>query len=274
MKNVILFSLFLLPILVASQRRPKIKGNRTVTEVTQALPAFNAIELSNDLDIELKKSLAEGFEVIADDNLVDVLKFEVIDSTLMISSLYDIISKKKLDIKVNYRELAAITVKDGKVFTDEIIATDELYLNTFGNAELDIDASGFMADLNAEDSSRINLNLDVDSLNVRMKQKANGLIYAVSGTEKVTLSDNASLTLEGSSEIFQVGMSSNSKLRADQLEAAEVYLTIAENGFARVNAFRMFQLASSGSSKTHLYGSPKITIEAFSDTSQLLKKQD
>lgn len=264
----------LLPLLVVSQRRPKIKGNRSVTEVSQALPAFNAIELSDGLDIELKKSFGEGYDITADDNLVDVLKFEVIDSTLIISSFYDIISKKKLEITVNYQELGAITLKDGKVFSNAMIASDELYINTFGNSELDIDASGFMANVNAEDNSKVDLNFDVDSLNVSMKHKTDGLIYGVSGAKTITLSDNASLTLEGSTETANVQMTGNTKLKADKLEAAKVYLSTGESGFARVNAFRSFQLKSNGDSKTHLYGNPKITIEEFLDTSQLLKKGD
>lgn len=274
MKKVLMLLLLVAPVILVAQRRPKIKGNRSVTEVREQLPPFNAIELIDDLDIELKKSYGEGYEIVADDNLVDVLKFEVIDSTLVISSFYDIISKKKLEITINIRELKAITVKEGKVFGEAMMESDEWYLNTFGNAELDVDASGFTANINAEDNSSMNLNLDVDSLNIAMKHKTDGIIYAVSGSKKVNLADNASLTLEGTTETMVVDMASNTKLKADKLEAAEVSLSNKESGFARVNAFRTFTLKSTGDSKTHLYGNPKITIEEFFDTSQLLKKED
>lgn len=274
MKRVLILLLLILPAILVSQRRPKIKGNRSVTEVKEQLPPFTAIELVDDLDIELKKSFGEGYEIIADDNLVDVLKFEVLDSTLVISSFYDIISKKKLEITINVRELRAITVKEGKIFSDAMIESDEWYLNTFGNSELDIDASGFTANINAEDNSSINLNLDIDSLNVVMKHKTDGTIYAVSGAKKVDLGDSASLTLEGTTENLQATMIANTKLRADKLEAAEVDLSNRESGFARINAYRTFNLKSAGTSKTHLYGNPKITIDEFADTSQLLKKED
>ncbi|MEO0571145.1 MAG: DUF2807 domain-containing protein [Bacteroidota bacterium] len=274
MKRVLILLLLVLPTILVSQRRPKIKGNRSVTEVREQLPPFNAIELVDDLDIELKKSFGEGYEIVADDNLVDVLKLEVLDSTLVISSFYDIVSKKKLEITIAIRELKAITVKEGRIFSETMIESDEWYLNTFGNSELDIDASGFMANINAEDNSSIDLNLDVDSLNVVMKHKTDGIIYAVSGAKKVDLADNASLTLEGTTESLQVDMIANTKLRADKLEAAEVSLSNKESSFARINAYRTFNLKSTGNSKTHLYGNPKITIEEFFDTSQLLKKED
>ncbi len=274
MKKVVITLFLITPLILISQRRPKIKGNRSVTEVREELPAFTAIELTDDLDIKLKKSFGEGYEITADDNLVDVLKFEVLDSTLVISSFYDIITKKKLDIVVNVRELRAITVKEGKIYSEDMLESDELYLNTFGNSELDIDASGFMANVNAEDNSSINLNLDVDSLNINMKHKTDGLVYAVSGAKRVDLGDSASLTLEGTTEDLQVAMNANSKLRADKLEAAVVRLSNQESGFARVNAYRTFSLKANGNSKTHLYGNPKIGIEEFLDASQLLKKSD
>ncbi|UOY07853.1 DUF2807 domain-containing protein [Muricauda sp. SCSIO 64092] len=274
MKRFISIFFLVMPLLLISQRQPKIKGNRSVTEVSEQLPAFTAIELSHNLDIKLKKSFGEGYEIIADDNLVDVLKFDVVDSTLVISSFYDIVSKKKLEITVNYRELMAITVKEGKVFSNEVISSDELYLNTFGNAELDIEASGFMANVNAEDNSTMNLNLDIDSLNVSMKHKTDGVIYAVSGAKNINLEDSTSLTLEGTTESLRAEMKTNTKLKADKLEAAEVDLTIKESGFARINAYRTFTLKSSGNAKTHLYGNPKVAVEEFLDTSQLLKKGD
>ena len=274
MKRIFLVLVLFIPVLLLSQRRPKIKGNRSVTEVNEVLPPFKAIELRDNLNVEIKKSFGEGYEITADDNLIDVLKFEVMDSTLVISSFYDIVSKKKLDITVNYTELAALTVKDGKIFSNGQIASDVLYINTFGNAELDIDASGFMVDVNVENNSKIDLNLDVDSLNVAMNNKADGLIYAVSGSKNISLSDNASLVLEGSTESSRVNMTGSTKLRADKLEAAEVFLSTGESGFARINAYRTFTLQSKGTSKTYLYGNPKITIEEFFDTAQLLKKED
>ena len=274
MKKSILMLCLILPLILVAQRRPKIKGNRSVTEVSEQLPPFNAIELLDDLDIQLKKSFGEGYEVVADDNLVDVLKLEVLDSTLVISSYYDIISKKKLDITINVRELTAITVKKGKIFSDVMMESDSWYLNTYDNAELDIEASGFVAYVNAEDNSLVHLNLDVDSLNVTMKHRTDGNIYAVSGAKNISLMDSATLTLEGTTENLEVEMNANTKLRADKLEAAEVRLSNTESGFARINAYRTCLISASGNSKIHLYGNPKITIDQFLDTSQLFKKDD
>ena len=61
---------------VQSQRKPKIKGNRTVIEVKEVLPPFTKIELRDDLDVSLRRSTEEAYAVQADDNLIDVLKIQ------------------------------------------------------------------------------------------------------------------------------------------------------------------------------------------------------
>ena len=274
MKNIVILLALTLPMVVFSQRRPKIKGNRTVTSVRQELPVFSKIELRDNLEVRLKKSRSTGVEIIADDNLVDVLKFEVKDSTLVISSFYDIIAKKKLEITVDVMELKSILMTDGKLLSDDLIASDNLYLGVYGRSELDIDVIGFSTQIEIENNGKVDLNLDIDSLDIIMKHKSDARIYTGSVNTAVTLLDTASLTLEGSGEYADLNLSGNSKIKADKMEAAEVNLQITSSGFARVNAFRSFVLNATGSSKTFLYGNPKITIETFLDTSQLLKKSD
>ena len=98
--------LTLLPMVVMSQqRKPKIKGNRKVTRVTERLPSFKAILLKDDLDIAIVAAKSPSYQLIADDNLVDVITLKVVDSVLEISSFYKITSKKELDITINYERL-------------------------------------------------------------------------------------------------------------------------------------------------------------------------
>ncbi|MEC8832951.1 MAG: DUF2807 domain-containing protein, partial [Bacteroidota bacterium] len=113
MKKLFILLFAVAPIVVFAQRKPKIKGSRIVTQVSEELPPFNAVVLNDDLEINLKKGLGPGFYISADDNLVDILKFEVVDETLIISSYYTITAKKELEITVNYTGLKALTVKNG-----------------------------------------------------------------------------------------------------------------------------------------------------------------
>lgn len=274
MKKLSILLAICIPILSIAQRKPKIKGNRTVTEVREELPAFNAIELNDNLDIQLRKSFGEGYEIIADDNLIDVLKFQVEDSTLIISTFYNITAKKKLEITVNYKELKAFTQRDGKITMLDVLSTDNLFVNTFGPSKMDLKASAFVASINMEDNSKGDFNLDVDSLNVNLKHRSDAKIYSVSSAKNIELLNTASLDMEGTTDTLNLKMYNNTKFTGQKLESSSAKVLVEESASARVNAFSTIELQSRGTAKTYLYGSPKITILEFLDTSQLLKKKD
>lgn len=273
MKKLILLFVLFSTCAIHAQRKPKIKGNRNVIEISEALPAFNAIELNDDLDIFLQKANTEGYQLTADDNLVDVLKFRVVDSTLVISAFYRITGKKKLDITINYYELNEITVHDGRIKMQDMIDTDELTVNTTGSAKLQLNASASMMDIVMEGNSSGDFNLEGDSLNIILKDRINVGIYAVSETNIITMQDNASVKMDGSSINMQVNLSGSSSLKAEKLMADLVNANLEGSASAKVYAKERLELSSSGSSKTYLSGDAKIEILDFLDTSELHKEK-
>lgn len=274
MKKIFLIILLVLPFFSIAQRKPKIKGNKSVTQVSEGLPAFNAIELNDDLTIKLKKSSSEAYAIEADDNLIDVLKFDVEDSTLTISSFYNITSKKKLDIVVSYKELKQITQRDGKIEMLDALSTDELVITALGSSKMDINASAFVAILNMEGNSKGDFNLDVDSLSVNLKNKADAEIYSISSVKNVELYNTASIAIEGTTDTLNLKMYNNTKFTGQKLGARAVNAQVEASTSARINALREIELKSRGNAKTYLYSDPKISILEFLDTSQLLKKEN
>ncbi len=272
MKRLLVFVLILFPVLVISQRKPKIKGSRIVTEVNEELPAFNAIQLNDDLDIVLKKSFGPGYEIVADDNLIDILKFKVEDSTLVITSFYSVTSKKKFEITINYTELKAISAKEGSITSKEMINTDELFVDAFADSRLNLQASAAVMDINLEDTSKSEFNVDVDSLNISMNTRAEAYLYGVTDANLVNIEQNASLTYEGTADRMQLEVTDNAKFKGEKLEAGSVNARLENSASVRLNAYRDLELASKGSARTQLYGNPKITILEFLGTSQLIKK--
>jgi len=273
-KNIVLLILALSTFVMHAQRKPKIKGNKSVIDVREELPAFNAIELNDDLEINLQKSSTMGYAITADDNLIDVLKFKVEDSTLVISSFYKITSRKKLDITVNYKEIQAITMRDGKIRMKDIVSTDELHINTFGFSKLELNANAPVMHINMEGNSSGDLNLDSDSLNITLKDKIDVRIYAVSEKNTLEMYKNAEASLEGTTDTLDVYMNGSSSLKAQKLEAATILATLEETPVARIYAYKNFELSSRGSSKVYLYGDPKMKVLDFLDTSELYKRKD
>lgn len=274
MKNLIILALLISTTGIYAQRKPKIKGNKAVIDVREDLPAYNAIELNDDLEINLQRSSNTGYAITADDNLIDVLKLEVRDSTLIISSFYKITSKKKLEITVNYEEIQAITLRDGVIKMEDIISTYKLDVYTFGASRLELNASASVTNINMEGMSSGDFNLDTDSLSVNLEDRVDARVYMVGERNNVEMHKNASLRMEGTTDTLNLKLFENAKYKGEKFEAAVVNADLEETSNARINAFREIELLSRGSAKTYLYGNPKITIIEFLDTSELHKQRD
>ncbi len=273
MKNFILLLIIFSASVIYAQRKPKIKGNKSVIEVQESLPTFNAIELRDDLEIRLQNSAEEGYDIKADDNLIDVLKFSVEDGTLVISSFYKITSKKMLEITINYKYLNALTLHDGSVRTNGVLTTDELFVNTYESSNLELSADAELININMEGNSSGDFNLNGTEMNFVLKDKTDFRVYAVSELSNIKMYNNSSAKMEGTATELHANLFESASLKGEKLEADKVFLISQDASSANVYALSDFELTSSGSSKTHLYGGPKIQITEFSDTSELHKEE-
>jgi len=274
MRKLLVLLFAIIPLLSIAQRKPKIKGSRIVEEITDALPAFNAIVLNDDLEIHLERANAPGYHIVADDNLFDILKFEVEGSTLMISSYYDVTAKKQLDITVNYSELQSISIKKGSVISNNVIESNELFVDGFENTRMDIQANVAVMDINLEDNSKGDFHVDADSLNITLNQRTEALVYATANSTVLDLEGNSTLTLEGSSQQLQADFLQKSRYKGEAMQAGNFKFTIQDDASARVFAVDEVDILAKGSSVIYLYGTPKIQIQEFSGTTQLIKKEN
>ncbi len=274
MKNFLILLLFASPLILAAQRKPKIKGSRIVSQVNEELPPFNAILLNDDLDIVLNKSFGPGYEIMADDNLIDILKFKVEDSTLIISSYYDVTAKKQFDITVNYLELKAISVKKGSVLTMDPIESDELFIDGFGQSRLDIKARAEVLDINLEDASKADFNVDADSLNISLNKKVQANIYAVNEVSLVELEGQSALVFEGTSQHVEAKLTGYSKYKAENMESMSQKVDAEKDSDVRINVLQQLELNARDRAKIVLYGNPGIVINEFTDSVQLIKKEE
>lgn len=273
MKNVVVILSLLVCFQAFAQRKPKIKGNKSVVDVTESLPAFDAIELNDDLDINLVRANQEGYTLTIDDNLIDVLKFKVEDNTLVISSFYKITSKKKLDITINYNEISSIILRDGRIQMKDVIETDELTIETYGSSKLQLNADTNLTNLTMEGNSSGDLSLESDSLNITLKDRIDVSIYSTSDRNNIQMNSSASANMEGTAYALSATLFDNANLKARKLDAEGVEVIAEGSPSARISASKIFELTSKGSSKTYLSGDAKIDIIEFLDTSELHKEK-
>ncbi len=274
MKKIFLILFCLSLGTINAQRKPKIKGNKSVVEINESLEYFYKIQLDDDLDINLERSEEPGYTVTADDNLVDVLKFKVKDSTLIISAFYKITGKKELDIVVRFSQLGTIIMNEGFISSDETIATDEMILEFRGNSGADLRLSNEITSLRMNDNSKVQLNIEADSIAVIMNDKSMADIYAMSTGQSIRIEDNASANLEGMAETLQMNVMGNSRLKAESFQCERASLDLAETSTSRITINEHLELSMSETAKLYLYGNPQIDLRQFLDNSELYKRAE
>lgn len=273
-KYIILLLLSLSTAIGYAQRKPKIRGNRNVTEVSKALPGFVAVCLLDDLEVSLEPATEPGYSLQADDNLIDILKFEVISDTLFISSFYTVTRKKQLQIQVRYNELNAITVKAGSISVSEPVTSEALKVSTQDRGRLQLNAKVPRLLLQMQDQSSGDFNIESDSLEVVLTNRAEARIYQVNEEMVLTMSDQTDALLEGTAGTVTLKMEAGSKLRAERLEADTIKAFLGGTASAYLHPTGLFELSSMGSANIYLYGDAEINILEFGDTSSLNKRAE
>jgi hypothetical protein len=128
-------------------------------------------------------------------------------------------------------------------------------------------------DINLEDSSNGDFNVEVDSLNINLNKRAQAYVYAQINTGALDMEGSSSLTMEGTSERLQANLLDMAKYRGESMQIGSCQLKITGNANARVYAFSDIQINATGGASIYLYGTPNITITDFLDTAQLIKKE-
>lgn len=271
MKHLALLFFVLVYFQSYAQRKPRISGNRNVVEVKKELPSFHTIELIDDLEILLQSSTENGYTVVADDNLIDILKFKVEEGILAISSFYNVTSKKKLEITINYTELTSIILRDGKMTTKDQLSADTLNVATYGYSNIELNAKVPAMNISMEGNSTGGFNVESDSLAITAKDRANLRLYGTMESCEIAVKGSAKVVLEGTVVEVDMDLVSGSELIANDLLANHVRANVQNDATLRIHAIDSITLKSKGKGRTFLYGEPKINILEFLDASELRK---
>lgn len=274
MKHLALFILILVGFQSYAQRKPKISGNRNAVEVKEGLPAFHTVELHDNLEIVLESSATNGYTLVADDNLIDILKFKVEDGILAISSFYNVTAKKKLEITIRYNGLTSIILRDGKMTTKDQLVADSLNVTVFGFSYLGLKAKTSVLTLSLEGSGKGEFNVESDSLSIAAKDRASFRLYGTMESCDIRQQGSAKGILEGTTQEAVLDLESGSELTANDFFANHIRATLQDDATLRVRATDSIKISSRGKGRTFLYGEPKINIVEFLDTSELHKRKN
>lgn len=274
-KLVLLIGLvFLLPISVAAQSTQKIKGDRNVTIKQTYVDDFERLIVGNDFSIEIVYNSKPSVEIETDDNLHDVIQFDVVDGALIFSQTMRITSKKKMHIVVNYGDaLREIKVKDdGEIRSLTSMELGDTSLETSDNARayLNINATSFNYRSYGKSKTRLNLSATSVKIELSDNTKLDALINSKSAD--FDLYQRSDAVIEGNAESSTIRLDNSTNFTGEKFDVKKVDALIEGNSDLIISAMETISLGVSGDSEVYLYGSPSITITKFEDSAKLQKK--
>lgn len=272
-KLVLLALITLVAFNVNAQKKEKLKGNKTVTDVYKTLSGFNTVEISDNLKVTISQTGTNGYHLLTDENLVNDINFVVIDSVLKISTTSNITSSKKLEIDLNVQAIDKITVRDDvKLFSSGRLNSTSFTIAAFDKAtfKLDINANSSYLRLAKGVSGEITL---VGDKSIMIFDESSTLKGDVRVTD-VDLKMNGRSTVDIAGELSNLTVvgTDSATLKGEGLKTADASINLDGSATVSIQVNKLVKLYSKDRGTVYLYGSPEIKIDGFQDKSQLIKK--
>jgi hypothetical protein len=273
-KYLLLLVLILLSNGLFAQKAEKIKGSKLVTSSIKEIKSFNAIEVEDNIEIHLEKGNKNEIKIEADDNLHEIIKFDLIDKILIISTSKEVQGFKKLSAKITYtNNLNLVTSKDESIVNaiQEIIL-DTITFKTRDKSKLFANAKTKNFILQADDKSKIELNLKSENTIIELSKNVSLKALINSDEIKCDMYQKANATIEGDCNHSIIRMDNSAELQAINLNSKNVDLTIEGTASCNLLAEDAIVIEAKDKSEIALYGNPKIEIRNLTGESKLFKK--
>ncbi len=275
MKKILIF-LFVIGLCSSSyaQKKPKVKGNKEVTQVIREIPEdFNALEIDDGLKINLSQGVENGYVLNVDSNLVDVLQFFVVDSVLKVYTTNKIVSSKKLEISMTVKGLEHLILKNDAEITGEgPFNSAKFYVSAYNSSKMDLDIRAEDITVTLHRNAGGKLNLTSENTTIIMNDRTDLKAYALCDNIRVTVNNSADLDLDGDADYAAFNLKQSSRLNARKMKVSNVDLYSSNSSDVYVNATKNLEVYAKGSSNVYVYGNPKLEIKGFTDKSKIIKR--
>lgn len=273
-KHIVLLLVLLVSTLSLAQKNEKIKGSKTVTIEQKEIGDFNALEVSDNIEVYLDKGEKCELKIEADDNLHTIISLDLSAKTLRLNTSKTATNYKKLIVRVTYtNELKKVTTKNNAVVNAiQEIQLDNIAFESFDNSVLNLNVNSGNFSLKSGDKSKTELNLKSENAAIELSKNAS-LKALVSALElKCDLYQKTKAILEGDVTDAKIRLDNNALFTGNNLviKNAELLTESYSKGSLNVNA--NISIDASGNSEIQLYGDQKIEIKRLADNAVLSKK--
>ena len=272
-KNMVFLVLLLTSLMVFSQKKPKIDGNKVVTDVFKTLEDFHAIEIADNLEVNITQTTNNGYHLQTDENLVDVIKFDILNGVLKIYSTYNIKKSKELTIDLTFVDLDAITLTgNASVNSKNRLTFTDLMFTATDNSSYELDMQVETSTFNLGESSKGDIQFKGDSAIMILNDNAFLKGDIVVDQLDLTVNDRADMAITGDATDMKLTATGSSDIKAKKLRATYVDLNASNSSDIYVNAAKELKIYTKGKSYVYVYGNPEIKVDGLNGKSKIIKK--
>lgn len=258
-----------------SQNKDKIKGDRNVTSRETKINSFNRIIVGENFKIDIIEGNEASVFIETDDNLHDIIKFTVADSTLSFQTTHRITSSKKINIKVIYSNtLKQIeTFENGEISSLTSINLDVVILKNTGTSKafLNIKTKDFTFINSDRAKVKLNVTSNMAKLELAENSKVEALINA--DTLNVDLYQRSDAKIEGTLKHLKIRADNSTNFVGKDLTSSTCELLCEGSSDVAVQVTDNLIVDATGSGEVYIYADPIITLNKFADTAKLHKKE-
>lgn len=275
MRNLIILIILLsVNAITLAQKKPKIKGNRVVSEIYKDIyESFNALEIDDELEVNLIQGSTNRYRLKTDENLFDIIQFSVRDSILMVYSVNKIVSSKKIEIDLFIKEIEHLILKnDVKVNGEGSFNSKKLYLSAYNSSSFDMDVKADDVTISLHRNAGGKIKVKSENATIIMNDRTDLKADIISDKVRATLTGSAQLKLSGDADYTVFNLKDASELNAEKMKATSVDLYTSNTSDVYVYARKNLELYAQGKSTVYVYGDPKIEVKGLTDKSRIIKK--
>ena len=265
---------FILMLLFAGSLHAQVRGNGVVEKQTRAISGFSSITSTGSVDVFVKQGDAFSVVVRADGNLLNYIKTEVRNSTLVISVTKNIWHAKTMEVHVTMKTLQKVVLSGSGDFFCKApftVQNMQLILSGSGDADARLDAKNIQIKVSGSG--------DVDVTGIR-----GTLNVDVSGSGDVDAGElqleNCSVKLTGSGDLKLNGRAAqltavvlgSGDVEAGGLAAVNVNIKSTGSGDINVHAINKLEATVAGSGDLGYTGNPTVLKVNGTGSGDIYKK--
>lgn len=273
-KQILIIALLILYVPIFAQKKPKIKGNRIVKEVTKdILETFNTLEIDDALKVTLNQSDRNEYYIKTDENLMDIVQFKVEDSILKIYTTNRIVKNKKLEINLNVEAIEHIILRnDARIKSDKKLISEKMYIHGYDSSYLDLIVKADDVKITLEDKVKGKIKIKSKKTTITMNGKTDLDGYIITDKIEVAMTKSAELNIDGDADYASFDIKDSSELKAKKMKTSSTDLNTSNSADVYVYAKRNLELYAQGKSVVYVYGNPEVDVKTLTDKTRIIKK--